>query len=345
MNKVNRSIMWLALVVIGILAFLSVYGAFLGSQQAKEFFNSVPATIYWAVFTLLLIIGIALLRRLLRVPALLLIHVGCVLILAGAIWGSEAGHKLCKKLFGIDKIQTGQMKIYEGYSNNRVILENNQQAEFPFYIALKDFQIEYYKPEHLYIQTLQGESWMFPVEVGIEFSLGDEFGSVKILKVFENFKITIDGESRTIIDDTGPGSNPALELRFKSPDGQAITRYVFERFPGHTQSDDELLLIYRRIISDFVSELQVVRDGQVVAEKKIEVNHPLHYGGYHFYQHSYDSDEGKYTVLLVTSDSGLYCVYTGYLMLCLGVIWHFWLRHIVNRLKTKKKNKIKFKWQ
>jgi hypothetical protein len=335
-NKVNRSIMWLALVTIGILAFLSVYGAFLGSQRAKEFFNSVPVAIYWVAFILLLIIGIALLRRLLRVPALLLIHVGCVLVLAGAIRGSEAGHKLCKKFFGFDKILTGQMIIYEGDSNNRVILEDNQQAEFPFHLALKDFRIEYYKPEQLYIQTRQGDNWVLPVEIGTEFSLGDDFGTIKILRVFENFKITIDGESRTLIDDPGPGSNPALKLQLKSPDGQTTTKYVFERFPGHTQSDDELLLSYRRIISDFVSELQVIRDGKVVAEKNIEVNHPLHYGGYHFYQHSYDSDEGRYTILLVMSDSGLYCVYTGYLMLCLGVIWHFWLRHIINRLKTKK---------
>ncbi len=69
----------------------------------------------------------------------------------------------------------------------------------------------------------------------------------------------------------------------------------------------------------------------------IEVNHPLSFGGYHFYQHSYDAEAGQYTVLMVVSNTGLAVVYAGYWMLCIGVIWHLWLRHIVARRKVKNK--------
>jgi len=84
-----------------------------------------------------------------------------------------------------------------------------------------------------------------------------------------------------------------------------------------------------------VSELQVIKNGRIVAEKDIEVNHPLHFGGYHFYQHDYDKKAGQYTILTVASDTGLPLVYAGYWMLGIGVFWHLWLRHIFIRIKSK----------
>ena len=326
-NRLKRAAMWAAMVLIVLLFFLSVYGAFIGPSRAKAFFNTTPLGIYWAAFALLLAAGIALFRRLLRVPALLLVHAGCVLILAGAIWGSEAGHSLQKTLFGIDIVPTGQMQIYEGYSDNRVILEDNEIRELPFYIKLKDFRIEYYQPGHLYIQTRQGDTaWELPVETGARFQLGRQFGTVEIIKVFENFRISIDGDSRTAVDEPGTGINAALEVRTEWPDGRISTRYVFEPSRGNIYPDAELYMVYERVIRDYVSELQVIRDGRVVAEKDIEVNHPLHFGGYHFYQHSYDAQAAEYTVLMVGPDTGLASVYAGFLMLCIGAFWHFWLR-------------------
>jgi hypothetical protein len=253
--------------------------------------------------------------------------------LAGALWGSVGGHKLQQKLFGIDKIPSGYMQIYEGHSDNRVISEDKEIRELPFYIGLKDFRIEYYKPDYLRVQNRQGKIWMLPVVIGAEYSLGPEYGTIKILRVFENFKIQIDGENRVAVDDPGPGSNPALEVQINTPDGQATTRYVFERFPGHMNPDDELFLSYQRVISEYTSELQVIRDGRVVAEKDIQVNHPLHYGGYHFYQLDYDHQAGRYTVLEVTSNSGLTAIYTGYLMLCIGLCWHFWINILSGKRK------------
>ena len=323
--------MWTAMALIALLFFLSVYGAFLGPKRAKEFFNSVPLAVYWLVFIVMLIVGIGLFRRLLRVPALLLIHTGCIFVLAGALWSSVRGHELQQKLLGIDKIQSGFMQIYEGRSDNHVILEDEQIRELPFSISLKDFRIEHYKPDYLYIQSRQGDYWRCPVEIGAEYFLSSEYGIIKILKVFENFKIQIDGENRVAIDDPGPGSNPALEIQINSPNGQVITRYIFERLPGHMQLGDELLFSYQRIISEYISELQVICDGRVVAEKDIQVNHPLHYGGYHFYQQDYDHQAGRYTILEVTSDSGLTSIYAGYLMLCIGLCWHFWINKLSGR--------------
>ncbi|MFH1882452.1 MAG: cytochrome c biogenesis protein ResB [Planctomycetota bacterium] len=330
MNKFKRAVMWVGLALIILLLLVSVYGAFIGAERAQSFINRLPLMVYWIAFTLLLIIALTVFRRLVRVPGLLLIHLGCVFILAGSMWASESGHKLQKKLFGIDKITKGQMRIPEGHSDNRVILEGSKQIkELPFSVELKDFQIEYYKPAYLYIQTRDGQGWKIPAETSSEFPLGPEFGTVKIVRTFENFKIIIEDGSRKIIDDPQPGSNPALEVQITSPEGQLTTKYVFERFGGHTRPEDKFALSYRRVISDYISWLRITKDNKVVAEKDIEVNHPLSFGGYHLYQHSYDAEAGQYTVLMVVSDTGLAVVYAGYWMLCIGVLWHLWLRHFV----------------
>jgi len=327
--------MWVGLALIILLLFLSVYGAFIGAERAQGFISRLPVVVYWIAFTLLLIIALAVFRRLIRVPGLLLIHLGCVFILAGSMWASEAGHELQKKLFGIDKITKGQMTIPEGHSDNRVILEDNKQIkELPFSVELKDFRIEYYKPGSILIYMPDGTTRRRPAETGSEHNLGPELGKVKIVRTFERFRLNIEDNRREAIDAPDGEPMPALEVIIERPDGSQLKRYVFEPSRGYMYSQDNFQLSYQRMVSDYISELQIIKDDKVVAEKDIEVNHPLSFGGYHFYQHFYDAEASQYTVLMVVSDTGLAVVYAGYWMLCIGVIWHLWLRHIVSRRKV-----------
>ena len=127
-------------------------------------------------------------------------------------------------------------------------------------------------------------------------------------------------------------------LKNKYPDGSKKVHYSFVRFKGHMHKHEQFNFRYIRPIKDFISDIDVVRDGKVVASKEIEVNKPLHYGGYHFYQSSYDAENEQYTVLSVVSDTGLYLVYAGYILLLAGVFWHFWLRHGYNTLCRRTKN-------
>ena len=62
------------------------------------------------------------------------------------------------------------------------------------------------------------------------------------------------------------------------------------------------------------------------------MNDPLHYGGYHFYQSGYDTKHGSYTVLSVTSDTGLNLVFLGFALTCLGTFWLFWGQPTVKAL-------------
>ncbi len=327
-NGLRRVALWAGLLLILLLISLSIYGAFIGAESAKRFFNSMPLAVYWLAFTILLILGIALFRRLLCFRGLFLIHLGCIIILAGGIIGSQAGFKVQDKLFGTDTIRTGQMIINEGTTERAVELEDGVTKMLPFAIKLVDFKIEHYQPGQLVIRTSKGDGFKIPAQEGQKYLLGQDLGSVEIIRRFEYFKLTREDNKRIAIEDVNGGPNPAIELLLKNSDGSEKTRYVFERFAGHSNPDDALSFSYRRAVRAYISDVEVVKDNKVVTRKSIEVNKPLHYGGYLFYQQGYDSESGRYTVLGVTSDKGLGVVFLGYILLCAGVFWQFWLRHI-----------------
>jgi len=349
MIKLNRSIMWMALLAIGLLTILSVLGAFYGAQKAKLFFNSIPLGLYWYGLAVLLVAGFVEFPRILRKPGLFMIHSGCLLVLAGSMWGSQAGHRLGERFLGVRKIPNGYMLISEGNTENRVTQEDFRQqlGELPFSIKLNDFRLEFYEADEdsvpqLYIQTKEGQYLQLVARAGEEVSLGQGKGKLKVLRTFGNFKIQLENGKRIVTDEEQDEENPAVEVEIEVPDGNSYTRYVFERFEGfsHGEDGDGLQLSYvsqrPRMVRDYFSDVVIIEDGKEKTSKAIEVNHPLHYKGYHFYQHSYDSKAGQYTILSVTSDSGLYAVYVGYWLLCLGVLWQFWFRHIVGYIKRKK---------
>lgn len=415
MNKFRREVIWAALLLIILLTVLSIYGAFIGAERAHAFFNGTPLAVFWTMLLLALAAGFVAFRRLIRVPGLLLMHAGGILILVGGVLGSEKGYKAT----GNDKIIKGQMQIFEGQTSNHVQTEKKiplfevalgfataldgrtipqslrqefvkQQAplaqgaavwisqpgsawmigddenqyfvgreganlrvydfvremkELPFAIKLNDFRMEYYgssEPSYLQVQTADGRVRSVPAEVGREIELDAELGTAKIVKKYENLKITIEGNKREYYDDPTPGSNPALEVRITKPDGQVTTQYVYSLHPGFSHTAGGPKLVYSKPaaggpVRDYISELEVTDpNGKALAKKDIEVNHPLHYGGYHFYQSSYDARAGRYTVLQVVSDTGVKIVFTGYWLLCIGVVWHMWLRHLFGKIGGKK---------
>ena len=347
--KSKRIVMWACLLVIMALIVLSVLGAFYGASKAKFLFNSIPLRFFWYGFAVLLIVGFFEFPRLLKKPSLLIIHVGFLLVLAGGMWGSEQGHQLAKRFFGINKIPNGYMIIYEGHTEKRVMNENFSQllGELDFEIKLKDFRLEYYEADHelvptLYIKTPNGEVFELAAKVGGEISLGQDKGSIRILKTFTDFKINFEDDKKVVTEGPNEGGNPAVEVEIDPDDGKSYSRFVFERFADFHGADGRLQMIYvtrsQQMVRDYFSDLVVIEDGKEIAAKTIEVNHPLHWRGYHFYQSSYDSQAGQYTILSVTSDSGLYAVYSGYWLLGIGIFWQFWFRHIAKYFKSKKTN-------
>ncbi len=60
MAEVRQIRMWTVLILISLLILFSVYGAFIGTDHARPFFNSIPLSIYWITFGIVLAMGIVL---------------------------------------------------------------------------------------------------------------------------------------------------------------------------------------------------------------------------------------------------------------------------------------------
>lgn len=77
-------------------------------------------------------------------------------------------------------------------------------------------------------------------------------------------------------------------------------------------------------ISDYIAVLTVIENGKEVRTERIEVNRPLRYRGYRFYQSSFDDtntdEQGRWTTILtVRKDQGSPLVWAGILLVSLGL--------------------------
>ena len=102
-----------------------------------------------------------------------------------------------------------------------------------------------------------------------------------------------------------------LKLEFgskiiKMPFVLKLKDFQIERYPGSMAP------------SSYASEISVV-DGAKSFDYRIYMNHPLNYGGYKFFQSSYDKDE-RGTILSVNKDPGKWPTYIGYILLALALL-------------------------
>jgi hypothetical protein len=349
MYKIKTAALWLAFTLIIFLAIMSIVGAFIGTGRAGQLFNSPPLAVFWGIFLCLLVFGLFAFKRLIRVPGLLFMHLGCILILVGGIYGSAAGHKFMNEKLGHEKLYKGNIGIMEGSTENKVQPDGPKDVEIkpdpfvlPFAIRCKDFRLEYYDPGYLYIETADSDTFKLDAIPGNTQFISDEIGSIKVVGTFKNFKLN---GKMVPFDEPGGASNPAAHIVKIAPDGTEKPQYIFEKIPGQPAPGDRIYISYNRVISDYISDLEIIEDGEIVAKKSIEVNKPLYYGGYHFYQSSYgaqyidENGEQVYaTFLSVTSDSGLIIVCVGFAMMCFGIILQLWIMPTMKSLKNRSKN-------
>ena len=132
----KKLIYYLTLLLLLLLTGLSVYGAFLGAERARRFFNSIPLIVYW-IFTAILIIASLLCFKKLRRPSALFMHIGAVLVILGSMSASEKAHEIRRRLFNRPKPVEGLMLLYEGQSGNELYERStNSIFQLPFDIHL-----------------------------------------------------------------------------------------------------------------------------------------------------------------------------------------------------------------
>ena len=132
-------------------------------------------------------------------------------------------------------------------------------------------------------------------------------------KIPWSYLVLHEGEQSNVIwDDTL--SRPLGRLPF----AVRLEKFDMDFYPQRNPEMEPAVKQYRSAVS--------IQHGSTGWPAEITVNHPQHVLGYHLYQMSWGQDPRLYSVLLVASDSGLNLVYTGFVVLVLGVVLRFWFR-------------------
>ncbi len=340
-SYVREIVLWMGLILIIFLTGLSIYGSFIGSEKASDFFTSPKLAVFWLALTIVLTAGLVLFPGLQRQPGSLAMHGGCVLILIGAMWGSDPGHGFHNHFFKTNRIPHAGMVIDEGQSSNILLDESFRQPilTLPFAIKLNDFDIDYYfNWGKLYILTSTNQQFSMPARAGVTLDIPEINTKFEILNIFKNYKMKQQGD-QVVIYDEPDGINPAVRMRISQEGQEPYNRTVFFLHPDFGNINAQIQMRYVLMPKEYLSDLTVLVDDRAIKQHRLEVNKPLYHGGYYFYQTSYDEQNFSYTVLSVTSDLGYPLVFGGYGLLCLGAIWHFWVRPALEGHKNKKESR------
>ena len=344
-SATRRLFLWAALVGCLAMAALCVIPTFLGPQEATRWFVSpFGATVWWA-FGLLIVAGMVAVQALRRRLGLLAMHLGMVLVVVGAMWGSEMMHRVRRDLWDDPRQHRGLLVVDEGNASSQLLDPNGSFiAQLPFDVHLERFWIEYYP-------VAVDDLWVFIVEAiapGNQRGMGQTWQSMRIdWEPGETVRLPFCDIDLLVtnvqLTQYGPGPDaPVLpEVTLQLSNDEYRTEEVFAPQPGMPAVRLPLAGLYDSAktwhdagapalrfrpptpaIKDFKSAVVVHQDGSEIARKTVEVNDPLHVGGYHLYQYDYDHAQGRYTVLSVVSDSGLSLVYVGFILLVGGLALH-----------------------
>jgi cytochrome c-type biogenesis protein CcsB len=175
----------------------------------------------------------------------------------------------------------------------------------------------------------------------------EKTGGMIGVKVNVELTTKSDTYSQEVVLKGGKGIPPKLEyfglqdLFFELSYGSKIIDVPFsiqlrdfqlERYPGTMNP------------SSFASEVTLIdAENNLEEEHRIFMNSVLDYGGYRFFQSSYDPDEGG-TILSVNHDApGTLMTYIGYTLLFIGFFINLFSRHSRFRMLMKKTKKIRIK--
>ncbi|MFH1708941.1 MAG: cytochrome c biogenesis protein CcsA [Planctomycetota bacterium] len=338
-----------AVALIAIVAAGSVVGAFLGLERAEAMFTS------WVFAAVWLTSALAALAALVRVPALrrdpgrLALHAGLVLLVAGSMTGSMAGHRVATAMGMAGQPVQGRMRLVKDLPCNTVHVDRGAPGRskdthtLPFSLYLKELRIEHY-PAETAVQAVPGrlavrlndlKSEDLDPSIGSRHTLAGGRLEVEILSVYGNFNVLPreSGSRHAPVFADAPGRplNPAVHLR-ATLDGRVFEVVVFARFgamyfpAGETPPPDDtadMAWSYTAPeaapagpVKDYLSTVEVREGDRVIGTHVIEVNRPLRMGGFHFLQYAVDDGE---SILLVVSDRGWYWgVLPGLILLAAG---------------------------
>ncbi|MEI8140667.1 MAG: cytochrome c biogenesis protein ResB [bacterium] len=270
-----------------------------------------------------------------RVIGSFITHVSLLLVLGGGvirvIWG-----------------QKGMIQLHEGQVVNSAESPDGPMT-LPFSIRLKKFELEFHKTpgalpeataEKLSVQWVE-KNWEadFPIVLNVERPVVPADAApgaspafrLKVLRYVPDFMI--DGTTGDVKSRSDAPNNPAVQVTVVGG-GATNTQWVFARFPdfgGHASAGEVMPLKFRYQagsptdmgrqgpIKAFKSTIEVIENGAVMSTPTIAVNSPFSWGGFSFYQTSYNPDDLSWSALQVVRDPGIPVVYAGFILMMAGL--------------------------
>ncbi len=243
--------------------------------------------------------------RTLRLPVWLT-HVGMlVILLGGLLTGLASRH--------------ATLVLEPGKTVAEAPARDGTSLALPFSVRLVRFTVEKYGTDRHLLAAAPGEE--LPLETGRAADLGRGV-TARLLTAYPDFMMGDHGPTTRSADPRNPAA--LVEIR---RGGKASRLWLFERFPlfYREHGTDKGLpdLLYRFTparVKQFVSELEVLENGKVVAAPRVAVNSPLHRRGWRLYQSGYDPARPGVSILQVSRDPGTPVVYLGFVLLPLGLL-------------------------
>ena len=232
-------------------------------------------------------------------------HASILLILAGALLSFYAG-------------QRGRLELTRGEESTAFVGERGS-VPLGFAVRLDDFSVEWYAPQYFKLGVAVADGKLkkkFDAVPGREYALGGY--SFVIKGYYPDF--ALDEQNRPV-NLSDKALNPALLLLLRTPAGDE-RRWVFARHPDISMSGDDqvrIVLLQKPMVKEFRSRLRF-SDGKRIFSGDATVNGPVSFGGYTFYQSGYDEEKPDWTSLEVVRDPGVPLVFTGFVLLNLGII-------------------------
>lgn len=339
----------LAVVLLGIIAVVSVIGTILPQTEGSEKIMRAAQERYgphlhkifkglgfyqlyqswWfvsllAVFTVNNLACLALRTRMrLKSLGFILTHFSIACIAAGVIVGAVWGEK-------------GYVRIHENQAVSAFRSRDDETVKLGFQVRLDNFTLERHGELVEAVRVWDKDRELvaeFPAEVGASFHVPDTDYHFTVLRYEPDFYIDL--KTRKVASKSAEPNNPALLLGI-AKGSQKRASWLFSRFPGQRfdkHGDASLRPIFVREqegpVKDYKSKLTVLDGDKEVLQKTIVVNKPLTYGGYTFYQSSYDQEQLHWTGLQVTKDPGVPLVYVGFLLMVIGITFIYCVKPLL----------------
>lgn len=253
----------------------------------------------------------------------MLTHCGAILLLIGGAIDLTCGNS------GVVHLQIGE-------SSGKYVQGDGRNVRLPFQVSLDRFQVDRREPQfRLYVMERRGDDW----GVTESFNPSEQpslavagFGKIEVI----SFRKQSGSDGH---DSRDAPVNATVQLRMRGPDG--IVKEVELQGTGQSSvslgADDARELRFGKKsddISNFVSTLSIMQDGQAVLTRDVRVNHPLHFQGYSFYQASYDPKNPRYSGILVVRQPGLTLAFIGLASILAGIIHILVLRPRIGKRES-----------